>query len=415
MTTTAAGMQPGPLQGSVRVPGDEIVSLTALTMGTVARGFTVVSHCSRAPDVVAVRTALGYAGGRVQAWIGDGTTVIVSRAEARGGAPAVALRSPVAAALLIARFAAEGGSFAVDLPYFAQTEPLVEQLRTQGVTIDVVDDRIVRIEGPPTTNESLVLRVVHPPVTVGSLVLANAQPGRRTRIAGRVEGYDHVPRMVERFGGVIRFDADEIDYTADDLSGAEVEVPGDLRAAAFLAAAACVTRDSKLAIEGVAINPTRMGVIDAMRTLGMRIAFERMVEVGYEPIADLRVVESPMHGVVLPADVVGRCGDDWPIVAAVAACATGTTILAGTLPDAPAVVALLRASNVDVGLAPGGLRIVGGSPAAPPESSLRGTDERLAVTAAILAAHSRSACELAATPIEARYPGMAEVWTSVRH
>jgi 3-phosphoshikimate 1-carboxyvinyltransferase len=414
MTITTAGTDTGPLHGSVRVPGDEIVSLTALTMGTLARGFTVVSHCSRAPDVVAVRTALAYAGGRVQAWIGDGTTVIVSRADARGGAPAVALRSPVAAALLIARFAAEGGAFTVDLPFFPQNDELVEQLRAQGVAIDVVEDRITRIAGPPTTGDDVLLRVVKPPQTVGALLLANARPERRVRITGRVEAYDHVPRMIERFGGVIRYDADEIAYAADDLSGAEVEVPGDLRAAAFLAAAACVARASKLAIEGVAINPTRMGVIDALRTLGMRIAFERMAEVGYEPIADLRVTASRMQGVVLPAEAVARCGDDWPIVAAVAACAEGTTILAGSLPDAPAVVELLRASHVEASLAPGGLRITGGNPSAPPASYLRGSDERLAVTAAILTAHGGTACELAATPIEARYPGMAEVWTSVR-
>ncbi len=412
MMTATAEPGSGPLRGTVRVPGDETISLAALSVASLARGFSLVSHCSRAPDVVAVRQTLASAGARIQAWIGDGTTISVSRAEPQASAPAVALRSASSLAVLLGRFAAEGAAFAVDLPFLPGCEALVGVLRANGVTIDERDGRITRIVGPVADTVSVAFDSAFAQ-TLGGLLIASSRPGTRLHVTGVQAASDHVARMLGRLGANLDHASGETKYAAEALSGCEIEIPGDTRAAAFLAAAAAVTAESTLTIESVALSEAGSGMLDALRLLGLRTAFERMIEVGGEPIADIHVTAAPLNAAMFSAELVARCGADWPIAAAVAACASGTTIVQGALVDAAPVVAVLRASGVDAQpIAGGGLRIVGGTVTPPPESYAR--DGAVASVAAILGSHCGRAGDLAATPIDARFPGIADTWTNAR-
>jgi len=175
-------------------------------------------------------------------------------------------------------------------------------------------------------------------------------------------------------------------------------VPGDVSAAAFWLVAAAIHPDADLTLRGVGANPTRRAVIDLLRTMGADIeetaaidapAAETAANDAGEPIVDLRVRSSALHGIDLgPADVAAAI-DEIPVLCLAAAAASGTTTIqgAGELrhkeSDRIAGIASgLAALGADVAVDGDDLRITGGR-------ALAGTtvdsldDHRLAMTFAI--------------------------------
>jgi 5-enolpyruvylshikimate-3-phosphate synthase len=74
-----------------------------------------------------------------------------------------------------------------------------------------------------------------------------------------------------------------------ELSASAVDVPGDLSSAAFLLVAAAVVPGSDVTVEHVGLNPTRTGVLDALRAMGANIEVVQTSEAMGEPVGRVRV------------------------------------------------------------------------------------------------------------------------------
>ncbi len=114
-----------------------------------------------------------------------------------------------------------------------------------------------------------------------------------------------------------------------ELSGADLVVPGDPSAAAFLTVAALIVGGSEITIEGVGLNPLRAGLYTTLREMGADIACADERVAGGEPIADLVVRASRLKGVVVPAERAPSMIDEYPILAVAAAFAEGQTVMHG--------------------------------------------------------------------------------------
>ena len=86
---------------------------------------------------------------------------------------------------------------------------------------------------------------------------------------------------------------------------------------------------SEVAVDGILINPTRIGFYDTLREMGADVAFLNERNEGGEPVADLRVRYSKLKGVRVPAERAPSMIDEYPILAAVAAFAEGETRMEG--------------------------------------------------------------------------------------
>jgi 3-phosphoshikimate 1-carboxyvinyltransferase len=151
--------------------------------------------------------------------------------------------------------------------------------------------------------------------------------------------------------------------TATDLV-----VPGDISAAAFFLVAASIVPGSDLVLEGVGINPTRTGVLEALKAMGAHIEQLNPREASGEPVADLRIRAASLRGTRLEGALIPRLIDEIPVLAVAAACAEGETIIAGAgelrvkeSDRIAATVAGLQAMGVDARETPDGMRIQGGS------------------------------------------------------
>jgi len=197
-------------------------------------------------------------------------------------------------------------------------------------------------------------------------------------------------------------------------------VPGDPSSATFWWVAAAIHPDAELTTVGVGLNPSRTGALDVLRAMGARIAIANERMEGTEPIADVTVSSSNLHGVEIGGPLIPRLIDELPILALAAAYAQGDTLIrdaqelrAKESDRIETVANGLTALGATLEPTADGMGITGG-----PE--LRGTtlpshdDHRLAMTWAIagLAAAGETRVE-GAGAVDVSYPGFWETLNAI--
>jgi 3-phosphoshikimate 1-carboxyvinyltransferase len=146
------------------------------------------------------------------------------------------------------------------------------------------------------------------------------------------------------------------------------------------------------------MNPTRSGFFSVLRAMGASIEEELAGDTGSgEQAATLRTSASELRGTTVGEAQVPTMIDELPLLACVAARASGESIITGAAElrvkesdRITAVVGNLQALGVDAEELPDGMRIVGG------RQPLRGTvrthgDHRIAMAFGVLAALDGSA------------------------
>jgi 3-phosphoshikimate 1-carboxyvinyltransferase len=171
---------------------------------------------------------------------------------------------------------------------------------------------------------------------------------------------DHTERMLRGFGAeVVVEDLPEgrtIRLTGrPELDPWNIAVPRDPSSAAFPVAAALMVEGSDILVPDICLNPTRAGFYLTLAEMGADLTRENPRDEGGEPVADLRVRFSALRGVEVPPGRAASMIDEYPILAVLAACAEGDTVMRGIgelrvkeSDRIAAMVAGLRANGVDV-------------------------------------------------------------------
>ena len=164
-----------------------------------------------------------------------------------------------------------------------------------------------------------------------AVLLAGLQAEGETTFEEPARSRDHTERML----GAMGVDLSEEDGAlrlsppARDLAPLSFRVPGDFSAAAFWLVAASLHPDAEVTLRGVGMNPTRTGLLDALREMGANIKIgEERTRAG-EPVADLTVRSSRLRGTSVGGALVVRLIDEVPVLAVAAALAKGRTVISG--------------------------------------------------------------------------------------
>ena len=101
-------------------------------------------------------------------------------------------------------------------------------------------------------------------------------------------------------------------------------IPSDLSSAAFFIVLTVLSKNSKITIKGVNINPSRIGVITILKKMGIKITFKNKKNYKGEPIADISV-RSPqkIKNINCPTSLNSGAIDEFLIIFLVAAKADG--------------------------------------------------------------------------------------------
>jgi 3-phosphoshikimate 1-carboxyvinyltransferase len=138
---------------------------------------------------------------------------------------------------------------------------------------------------------------------------------------------DHTERMLSAMGADVRREGGAVSVARPPggLRPLDIAVPGDVSSAAFWIALAVAHPDAELRLTGVGVNPTRTGLIDALREMGADIEVEEERASGGEPVADIVARSSRLRGATFGGDLIPRMIDEIPALAVAAVFAEGRT------------------------------------------------------------------------------------------
>ncbi len=201
-----------------------------------------------------------------------------------------------------------------------------------------------------------------------SILLAGLYANGATEVFEPAAARDHTERMLKSMGVYVYISGRRIGINrVRRLKACDIKVPADLSSAAFVILAALLSEDADILIRDVGINPTRTGVIDILQEMGADIRFERPQLFGSEPVTDIRVRSSKLHGGTVDPGLVSLAIDEFPVLFVAAAAATGKTVFSGLeelrVKESDRIAAMaagLQALGIEVEEKPDGAIVHGG-------------------------------------------------------
>ncbi len=312
--------------GRIRVPGDKSISHRYALLAALANGRTHITNYSPGADCAATLDCLRGLGVEVRRHSHNHKIDIDGRGSKRfipASAPLNAANSGTTMRLLAGVVAGQPFRTTIVGDDSLSRRPmrrLIDPLTLMGAQIEAVDGL------PPLTVHGaklhgILFRPDVPSAQVKSAVLlAGIQARGRTTVFETVPTRDHTERALAAFGVDVHADGATVSVEGGhQLRACTVEVPGDISGAAFWAVLAAGTRGGSVEIEGVGLNPSRIGLLDILRRAGAEVTAVVDTELNAEPAGTLRVMASKLRSFsISPAEVPGVI-DEIPAFAALGA------------------------------------------------------------------------------------------------
>jgi 3-phosphoshikimate 1-carboxyvinyltransferase len=331
-----------PLAGTVQVPGDKSISHRSLMLSALAVGESRIEGLLEGEDVLATAAAMRAMGADIQrdddgVWHVHGVGV--------GGLmqPETALdmgNSGTSTRLLMGLLASH------DLTATFTGDASLSK-RPMGRVIDPLSTMGAEFTASPGGRLPLTMRGISPAVPIeyrlpvasaqvkSAILLAGLNTPGITRVIEPVPTRDHSERMLRGFGAdlTVTIEPDGTRIIAlkgeAELRPQHIVVPGDPSSAAFPMVAALLVPGSHVVIENIGLNPTRAGLVALLQAMGGQIEILNPREVGGEPVGDLSIKASTLHGVEPDPANVPSMVDEFPVAFIAAALAEGRSVFRG--------------------------------------------------------------------------------------
>ena len=397
------------LQGTVRMPGDKSIGHRALLLAALAQGTSRIGGLSAGLDNLATARALSAMGVNIRDE--DGQTLV-------DGVGLLGLRPPatvldcgnsgttmrlLAGLLAGQRFGTQlvGDASLSRRPMRRVVDPLVARGATIGGQPGLKANEIYPplVIDPLTAGKRLSgLEYDMPTASAqvkSALLLSGLTAAGPTAIKEPTVSRDHTERMLLALGVPIQTAATMVVLDPEEFSGEwaafDWQVPGDFSSAAFVIAAVLLVTGSAVTIENVGLNPTRTGLLDALRAMGAPHGITpRGDAAGGEPIGVVEVRHGSLRRGMISGEVVVRAIDEVPAFCAIATAAAGTTEVRDArelrVKESDRIAMMIRvltAFGVSCDELGDGLRIHGGTQPKGATVASAG-DHRIAMTAAVL-------------------------------
>jgi 3-phosphoshikimate 1-carboxyvinyltransferase len=319
--------------GRVRVPGDKSISHRYALLAALADGESTIAGYSPGADCASTLRCLRTLGVRVQA--AGGAAYAIEGAGLRGlsrpGESLDAGNSGTTLRLLAGILAAHPFRSTITGDESLRRRPMrrvIDPLTRMGAGVESDDGR------PPLAIDGADLHGIDyapqvPSAQVKSAVLlAGLHAAGRTSVTEPAPTRDHTERALPAFGCELRRDGHTITIVGGQrLSAARLRVPGDISSGAFWAALAAGRPGSDIVVDGVGLNPSRIGLIALLRRAGADVETAIDDESAGEPVGRIRVRHAANHSFVIAPEEVPGVIDEIPALAALAALMPeGTTL-----------------------------------------------------------------------------------------
>jgi 3-phosphoshikimate 1-carboxyvinyltransferase len=371
---------PKTLRGVLRIPGDRSVTVRAVLLGAIANGVSVMRDYLECDDTSAAIDIMRTLGVEIEEAHNSYRTLRIKGVGLHGLSPSAASlycnSSGTTMRLLAGLMAGQSFSSILDGSAQLRKRPMrriVEPLALMGAKISgtggdcaplcIVPSTLHGIEyvmpvASAQVKSALLLAalyadgdvVIHEvastrdhtermlaamsveisyhrpgPRTLGNSIAAGNAVAASTDVTGREEAPQapsgirsiEQPRIVNR----------QSQQSPIVLRPLEMTVPADFSSAAFFLVAGVLHPRSRVELLGVGINPTRTGLLEALRAMGADIHVHNSQYQGGEPVGDLLPVSSELRSIQVGGDLTALMIDEFPVFAVAATQAHGTTVV----------------------------------------------------------------------------------------
>jgi 3-phosphoshikimate 1-carboxyvinyltransferase len=329
---------------SIEVPGDKSISHRTLILATLAAGPSTVQGILRSDDVRTTTEAMRQLGASIHE---EGSeTRIAGQVQWRAPEEEIDCgNSGTTARLLLGLLAGLGIRAVIRGDTSLSRRPMervVYPLQAMGARIRYLAGE-GRLPLELEARRSGSLRSLrHRPRMASAqvkscILLAGLASGTRVEVAEARSTRDHTERLLDAMGAAI-----DVDRTKDggavvslepgrqpsELSPLRLRVPGDFSSAAFLLAAGWLGA-GEVQVLRVGLNPTRTGLLDVARDMGARFDLAEEDVQALEPTGEVRAVPSRLRAFDLDSRALSHLVDEIPVLAVLAARATGVSRIRG--------------------------------------------------------------------------------------
>ena len=162
-----------------------------------------------------------------------------------------------------------------------------------------------------------------------ALLLAGLYAEGETSVEEPILSRDHTERLLKLFRVPIQISGRIASIRkTEKLSPIQFDVPGDFSSAAFFMVAACLLPGSDLVIRRVGLNPTRIGLLNVLKSMGADLTIEA-AQNEEEPVGSIRVKSSKLKGVTIKKEAIPTMIDELPILMVACSLAQGTSVIQG--------------------------------------------------------------------------------------
>ncbi len=176
----------------------------------------------------------------------------------------------------------------------------------------------------------------------------------------RFETRDHTEIMLKYLGANIKVKKSKNKkiisiFGKTPIDAKDISVPGDISSAAFMIILALISKNSKVIIKNVLLNPTRTGILDVLKKMKAKIKIINKKTICGEVVGDIEAKSSNLKATTVPEKMAPRLIDEHPILFIAACFAKGTSNFNGI--EELRVKESDRIKSMEDGLKPLGVKI----------------------------------------------------------
>ena len=321
------------LNGEIICPGDKSISQRILILGSLLNCDMEITGFLDANDPNSTLNALNEIGASIKK---IGRKVILCKRELPFTKPSQNLNlgnSGTGMRLMIGLISGLGINATLVGDSSLSKRPMsrvIKPLKEMGAKIQSNEGKSpIEIIGSNISSEFEYKMPIASAQVKSSLILASLSSNNSITIIEPKITRDHTERMIEYFGGSVTHSNDVSGFIRVGnnklTSKNSYEIVGDFSSAAFVIVATLISKESKVVIKNVGLNPSRSGLIEILVRMGANIEIRNQKIICNEESGDIFVKSSSLNGIDVPEDIIPNIIDEIPILSIAAAFAKGTT------------------------------------------------------------------------------------------
>jgi 3-phosphoshikimate 1-carboxyvinyltransferase len=326
------------LNGEVLIPGDKSISHRSIIIPSISNGITEVSNLLMSEDVENTINAFKEMGVDIKK---NRNNITID------GKGLNSLKKPVnviylgnsgtSARLLTGLLSSQNFSSCLTGDKSLSSRPMkriIDPLMKMGADIKSDNGMLpIYINGKKLNNIKHEITIPSAQIKSG-LIFASLNTEGQTTIKENNITRDHTEIMLKSFGADIDIKKNEHSKIItingnQEMKSKNISVPSDLSSASFFIVAALINDNSNIKIKNININPTRDGIIKALKIMGAKIQITNKKILNEEVVADLEILSSNLSGCELNEDMSKLMIDEFPILSIAASFASSPSIFRG--------------------------------------------------------------------------------------